>query len=148
MAVKIRFARIGKKHAPVYRIVAVDSRKKRDGRYLENLGTYNPLTKEIIQFHDDRIAYWISVGAVVADSVQRLIKVRKKQEKTVQPKAEKATKAVAKKPVADKKTVAAPKAKAESKASTSDKVVEKKEAKPSTAKKSSTKTAAKKSETK
>lgn len=79
MAVKIRFARIGKKHAPVYRIVAVDSRKKRDGKYLENLGTYNPLTKEIIQFHDDRVTYWISVGAIVADSVQRLMKVRKKQ---------------------------------------------------------------------
>lgn len=147
MAVKIRFARIGKKHAPVYRIVAVDSRKKRDGRYLENLGTYNPLTKEIIQFHEDRIAYWISVGAIVADSVQRLIKVRKKQEKIVQPKAKKATEAVEKKPAA-KKTVAEPKAKAETKASASEKAVEKKEAKPSTAKKSSTKTAAKKSEAK
>lgn len=147
MAVKIRFARIGKKHAPVYRIVAVDSRKKRDGRYLENLGTYNPLTKEIIQFHEDRIAYWISVGAIVADSVQRLIKVRKKQEKTVQPKAKKATETVEKKPAA-KKTVAETKAKAETKASASDKAVEKKEAKPSTAKKSSTKTAAKKSEAK
>lgn len=78
MAVKIRFSRIGKKHAPVYRIVAVDSRKKRDGKYLENLGTYNPLTKEIVQFHDDRVAYWVSVGAVINDSVQRLMKIRQK----------------------------------------------------------------------
>lgn len=77
MAVKIRFARIGKKHAPVYKIVAIDSRKKRDGKYLENLGTYNPMTKEIVQFHEDRIAYWISVGAIVSDSVKRLMKIKK-----------------------------------------------------------------------
>ena len=79
MAVKIRFTRIGKKHAPVYRIVAIDSRKKRDGKFLENLGTYNPMTKEIIQFHMDRINYWISVGAIVTDSVDRLIKIKQKQ---------------------------------------------------------------------
>lgn len=78
MAVKIRFSRIGKKHAPIYRIVAVDSRKKRDGKNLENLGTYNPMTKEIVQFHDDRVAYWVSVGAIITDSVQRLIKIREK----------------------------------------------------------------------
>lgn len=94
MAVKIRFTRIGKKHAPVYRIVAADSRRKRDGKCLENLGTYNPMTKEIVQFHADRIDYWISVGAIVTDSVQRLIMIKQKQtgapksvgKKTVQPK--------------------------------------------------------------
>jgi len=79
MAVKIRFTRIGKKHAPVYRIVATDSRRKRDGKFLENLGTYNPMTKEIVQFHADRIAYWISVGAIVTDSVQRLLDIKHKQ---------------------------------------------------------------------
>lgn len=77
MAVKIRFARIGKKHAPVYRIVAIDSRSKRDGACLENLGTYNPKTKQLIQFHDDRVAYWISVGAEPTESVARLMKTRK-----------------------------------------------------------------------
>ena len=51
MAVSIRLARIGKKKAPFYRIVATDRRNKRDGEFLENLGTYNPLTGELIQFH-------------------------------------------------------------------------------------------------
>lgn len=128
MAVKIRFARIGKKHAPVYRVVAVDSRKKRDGKYLENLGTYNPLTKEVVQFHDDRVAYWISVGAIVADSVQRLIKVRKKQQKEV----------VAEKPA--KKTVAPKKAEAKPKATS--KTVEKKVTKKAEPAKKETKAAA------
>ena len=51
MAVAIRLARIGKKKAPFYRIVAIDSRRKRDGGSLENLGTFNPLTCEFIQYH-------------------------------------------------------------------------------------------------
>jgi small subunit ribosomal protein S16 len=79
MAVKIRFTRVGKKHAPVYRIVAIDSRKKRDGEYLENLGTYNPLTKEIVQWHADRMAYWESKGAIATDAVKRLQKIKNKQ---------------------------------------------------------------------
>lgn len=79
MAVKIRFARIGKKHAPIYKIVAIDSRRKRDGMYLENLGTYNPKTKELVQFHDDRVAHWVSLGAQPTDAVARLIKTRKPQ---------------------------------------------------------------------
>lgn len=79
MAVKIRFARIGKKHAPMYKIVAIDSRRKRDGMYLENLGTYNPKTKDLVQFHDDRVAHWISLGAEPTDAVNRLIKIRKNQ---------------------------------------------------------------------
>lgn len=74
MAVKIRLSRIGKKHAPFYRIVAVDSRKKRDGACLENLGTYNPLNKQFVQFHEERINYWLSVGAIPSESVARLHK--------------------------------------------------------------------------
>ncbi len=128
MAVKIRFARIGKKHAPVYRIIAVDSRKKRDGKCLENLGTYNPLTKEIIQFHDDRVAYWVSVGAVVADSVERLIKIRKKQQAAQSPKPE--VKPADKKEASVKKTT--------TKAKTESKPVEKKEVKKTAAPKKST----------
>lgn len=100
MAVKIRFTRIGKKHAPVYRIVAVDSRKKRDGEYLENLGTYNPLTKTIVQWHEERIQHWVSVGAIVTDSVKRLQKIKNKQaapavvvDNVVAPKAKVAKKA-------------------------------------------------------
>lgn len=98
MAVKIRFTRMGKKHAPVYRIVAIDSRKKRDGEYLENLGTYNPMTKEIVQWHADRIAHWESNGAQLTDAVKRLQKIKNKQnpkavvEVVAKPKAEKVAK--------------------------------------------------------
>ena len=74
MAVKIRFTHIGKKHMPVYRIVAIDERKRRDGAALENLGTYNPLTHQIVQFHKDRVDFWISQGAVITDSVKKVYK--------------------------------------------------------------------------
>jgi len=74
MAVKIRLSRIGKKHYPIYRIVAIDSHKKRDGKYLEDLGTYNPATKELVKFHKDRIDYWLSQGAVPTDSFLKLQK--------------------------------------------------------------------------
>jgi small subunit ribosomal protein S16 len=70
--VKIRLTRIGRTHAPMYRIVAMDSRKKRDGEALEILGSYNPKTKELMQFHDVRINDWISKGAQVSDSVEKL----------------------------------------------------------------------------
>lgn len=72
MAVKIRLSRIGKKNAPFYRIVAIDSRKKRDGKFLEDLGTYNPLTGELVQFHQERVEEWIKKGAIPTDSVVRL----------------------------------------------------------------------------
>lgn len=75
MAVKIRLARIGKKNAPFYRIVAIDSRKKRDGASLEILGTYNPLTGELVQFNNDGINAWIKQGAIPSDTVKRLQKV-------------------------------------------------------------------------
>ena len=78
MAVKLRLSRLGKKNAPVYRIVAVDSRKKRDGKFIEELGTYNPLTGELVQFHQERISYWISKGAIPTDTVSKLQKMHKK----------------------------------------------------------------------
>ena len=83
MAVKIRFTRLGKTHAPVYRIIAIDSRKKRDGEALEHLGTYNPLTKKLVQYHSDRIEYWLSKGAILTDSVARLRKMYKKNQPVV-----------------------------------------------------------------
>jgi small subunit ribosomal protein S16 len=79
MAVKIRLSRVGKKHAPVYRIVAVDSRNKRDGEYIENLGTYNPVTHEIVQFKTERIDYWVSQGAIPTTVVEKLYKKHKKE---------------------------------------------------------------------
>ena len=74
MAVKIRLTRIGKKNAPQYRIVAVDERKKRDGAFLEDLGTYNPKSHKMVQFHEERIADWVSKGAIMTDTVKRLHK--------------------------------------------------------------------------
>jgi len=74
MAVKIRLSRIGKKHRPYWRIVAIDSRSKRDGAFLENLGTYDPINHKIIQFHADRVTDWIAKGAICTPSVRKLIK--------------------------------------------------------------------------
>ncbi len=74
MAVKLRLARFGKKHAPFFRIVAIDSRKMRNGLYLENLGTYNPTTDEYIQFHIERIDAWLAQGAIPSDAVKKLYK--------------------------------------------------------------------------
>lgn len=98
MAVKIRLSRIGKKHVPFFRIIAIDSRKKRDGAYLENLGTFDVLNNKFVQFHEERLNDWVSKGAVVTDSVKKLQRAYK-QESTVNKKAPvvapKAKKAVA-----------------------------------------------------
>ena len=76
MAVKIRFSRIGKKNRPYWRIVAVDSQKKRDGACLENLGTYDPIKHQVIQFHKERIQAWIAQGAEPSPAVMKLIKAK------------------------------------------------------------------------
>jgi small subunit ribosomal protein S16 len=78
MAVKIRLARVGKRNAPFYRIVAIDSRRARDGKALEILGTYDILGEKLVQFHEDRIAAWVSKGAIVVDSVKKLQKMHRK----------------------------------------------------------------------
>lgn len=72
MAVSIRLARTGTKKKPFYRIVAADSRMKRDGRYLEKLGTFNPMTKELSLNHDS-VKKWLSTGASPSDRVNRLL---------------------------------------------------------------------------
>lgn len=127
MSVRIRLARIGKKKAPVYRIVAVDKRAKRDGQFLENLGTFNPISGEMVQFHADRIQAWIEKGAQMSDSVVKLQRRFKKGQtaaltrvepvkKQTQSKAELEAKAVAEKPVETVETSApAPKKEAASK---------------------------------
>lgn len=81
MAVKIRLSRFGKKHAPQFRIVAVDSRSKRDGRSIEDLGTYNPQSHTIVQFNQEAVEKWISQGAILTDSVRKLQKQYKQQQK-------------------------------------------------------------------
>ena len=74
MSVKLRLTRIGRIHAPIYRIIATDSRSSRDGKFIEILGTYNPTSKEIIQFKQEKINDWISKGALPSDSVKKIIK--------------------------------------------------------------------------
>ena len=74
MAVSIRLSRLGKKNRAYWRIIAVDSRKKRDGAYLDNLGTYDPVKHELIQLHMERVTDWISKGAQCSETVAKLIK--------------------------------------------------------------------------
>lgn len=78
MAVKIRLSRIGKKHVPFYRIIAVDSRKKRDGAYLDNLGTYDGLKGQVVQMHIERINDWVAKGAILSDTVKKIVKMHKR----------------------------------------------------------------------
>jgi small subunit ribosomal protein S16 len=75
MAVKIRLARHGAKKRPFYRIVVADSEFPRDGRYLENVGTYNPLMDPAdVTLKQERIKYWIEKGAIPTDTVKSLLK--------------------------------------------------------------------------
>ncbi|MDJ0830087.1 MAG: 30S ribosomal protein S16 [Desulfobacterales bacterium] len=75
MAVKIRLARHGAKKRPFYRIVAADGEMPRDGRFLEILGTYNPLLDPAeVTLKNERIRYWIDQGAQPSDTVKNLLK--------------------------------------------------------------------------
>ena len=76
MAVKIRLKRLGKIRVPQYRIVVVDSRKKRDGRVLEEIGKYHPKEEpSFIDVTSDRAQYWLGVGAQPTEAVEVLLKV-------------------------------------------------------------------------
>jgi small subunit ribosomal protein S16 len=77
VAVKIRMKMMGRKHRPFFRICAIDSRNPRDGRVLEELGTYDPLVSDTdarALLKPERIAYWLGVGAQASDKVKTLIK--------------------------------------------------------------------------
>lgn len=74
MSVKIRLSRIGTKNRPYWRIVAMDSRKKRDGAFLEDLGTYDPIKHEVISIHKDRVQDWVNKGAECSPAVLKLMK--------------------------------------------------------------------------
>ena len=75
MAVKLRLTRMGKKKQPTYRIVATDSHQKRDGAYIEQLGTYNPLTSPAtIKIDEDVAMKWLNNGAIPSDTVKNLLK--------------------------------------------------------------------------
>ena len=73
MAVKIRLARLGDKKSPFYRVVVADSRNARDGKCIENLGTYDPLKKPFeLKLNKERVEYWLSVGATPTDTVREM----------------------------------------------------------------------------
>ncbi|GMH56435.1 hypothetical protein TrLO_g5960 [Triparma laevis f. longispina] len=97
MPVRIRLQRFGRKKVPFYRIVSCDSRSRRDGKFLEVLGTYDPLIKngqKEVRLNIDRCRYWLGVGAQPSDVVQRLFgqfgvlppHVHKRQRQTSIPK--------------------------------------------------------------
>lgn len=86
MSVSIRLSRGGAKKRPYYRIVVADSRASRDGKYLEQIGTYNPLlpkdNAERVKLNEDRARYWLGVGAQATDRVARFLDAAGVKERT------------------------------------------------------------------
>ena len=79
--VVIRFSRGGSKHSPFFNIVVADSRNRRDGRFIERVGFYNPVAnekQERVRLNTERLNYWGSQGAQVSDAVARLVKEQQK----------------------------------------------------------------------
>lgn len=73
MAVKIRLKRMGAKKSPFYRIVVADSRSPRDGRFIETVGTYNPVANPaIVEINEDKVLQWLQNGAKPSDTVRNL----------------------------------------------------------------------------
>ena len=74
MAVKIRLTRLGDKKSPFYRVVVTDSRKARDGEYIEKLGTFNPLVQPAeIVLNEERAKYWLSTGAQPTETARTIL---------------------------------------------------------------------------
>jgi len=98
MSVKLRLRRDGSKKRPFYHLVAADSRRARNGRFIEELGYYNPIVaaaaEPILVLKDDRIRYWLSVGAQPSETAAALLKKKGLMERTV-PKTTKAPAAAA-----------------------------------------------------
>jgi small subunit ribosomal protein S16 len=94
MAVAIRLSRGGAKKRPYYRIVVADSRAPRDGKYLEQIGTYNPLLAKDdanrVKLNEDRARYWVGVGAQMSDRVARFLDAAGIKERTAKNNPQKA----------------------------------------------------------
>ena len=73
MAVKLRLTRMGAKKKPTYRIVATDSRRPRDGQYLELIGTYSPLADSQVKINEEVALKWLNDGAIPTDTVRNLL---------------------------------------------------------------------------
>jgi small subunit ribosomal protein S16 len=86
--VRIRLRRVGAKKQPSYRVVVTDSRSPRDGRFIENIGFYNPRTEPpTVEISEDRALYWLSQGAQPSDAVARLLEKQGILSKLAQMKA-------------------------------------------------------------
>jgi small subunit ribosomal protein S16 len=76
MAVRIRLTRLGKKKQPAYRVVVADGRAPRDGRYIEQIGRYDPRHEpSVIEIDNERASYWLARGAQPSDPVRRLLEI-------------------------------------------------------------------------
>ena len=113
MAVKLRLKRMGAKQKPFYRIVAADSRSPRDGRFIETVGTYNPIKNpQEIKIDEEKALSWLSKGAEPTDTVRSLLskvgimkKFADSKKKTTKKEVKKEVKAAPKKEEAKKETV-------------------------------------------
>ena len=75
MAVKLRLKRMGSKKAPFYRVVAADSRSPRDGRFIETIGTYNPISEPAqVNIDEEKAMNWLTKGAIPTDTVRDLFR--------------------------------------------------------------------------
>src|SRR6056300_628430 len=109
----IRLSRSGSKQKPYYNVVVQDSRKRRDGRFIERVGFYNPMAQsgsETIRLNEERIAYWKGHGAQISETMTRIIKLQAKgpagleamkQKDAKKAEAKKAEKAASAEPVAE-----------------------------------------------
>ncbi len=113
MAAKIKLTRMGAKKQPTYRVVIQEEHSKRDGRFIENIGFYNPRTKPAtIVLNQERVNYWLGVGAQPTESVGQLLKTagitdKYYHERTVKPKPAEAESAGAATPPPPAETPAA-----------------------------------------
>ncbi len=88
MAVRIRLRRVGTKNVPAYRIVVADGRSPRDGRFIENIGTYDPQKADNnFKVNLERARYWVQKGAQPSDTVRSILKKAEKAEKAAPPAA-------------------------------------------------------------
>ena len=77
MAVRLRLTRVGGKKDPIWRVVVADQRSPRDGRFIENVGQYNPQTEpSTINLDEDRVRAWLAKGAQPSDQVRKLLKIK------------------------------------------------------------------------
>ncbi len=116
MAVKLRLKRMGSKRRPFYRVVASDARSPRDGRFIEVVGTYNPITNPAeISMKEDKVMYWLSNGAIPTDTVKNLLSKTGMLKKFAESKAKAPKKEVAKKETVKKAPAKKEEAKTETK---------------------------------